>query len=368
MKTYLVGGAVRDKLLGMQPKDLDWVVVGATASNIACMLEQGFAQVGADFPVFLHPVTGEEYALARVERKTGVGYHGFSVQADQHVTIEEDLGRRDLTINSMAMDDSGVVVDPYGGLQDLHNHVLRHTTEAFAEDPLRVLRLARFAARFPAWSIADETMDLCKRMCQAGDLKHLTTERVWVELTKGFGEIDPHRFLQVLSETGALVGNPILNQLFGDEINPQQKHLAIAIGELVPSDKRLVISIGLLSRINSALPGATTRAKDCHANFKSLVEVKPTAESLLALLVKSKAFQEGDQFGDLVLAALTTRIAGFHLIFSSSQLITAKRIAMDVKASQFPHLEGKELGLAIRAERINRLNLGLSIPDLSYPT
>jgi tRNA nucleotidyltransferase (CCA-adding enzyme) len=199
MKIYTVGGAVRDTLLGMKPKDRDYVVVGGSAQ---AMLDSGYLQVGADFPVFLHPVTQDEYALARVERKTAAGYHGFTVDT-AGVTLEEDLSRRDLTINAMAMDETGTVVDPYGGKQDLESRVLRHVSEAFAEDPLRVLRLARFQARFGAtWTIAPETMTLMHAMVAAGELDALTRERVWVEFEKGFGEPHPQLMLEVLRDLG----------------------------------------------------------------------------------------------------------------------------------------------------------------------
>lgn len=202
MKTYLVGGAVRDILLGQDPKDLDYVVTGSSPGE---MLNRGFKQVGADFPVFLHPDTGEEYALARTERKTGAGYNGFDTYFAPDVTIEEDLGRRDLTINAMAMNEDGNLIDPYHGKQDLQTKVLRHTTEAFAEDPVRVLRLARFHARFgPEWIIAWDTLDLCRLMVDRGDLNHLTKERVWKELEKALGEPHPELFFQTLAMFGAL--------------------------------------------------------------------------------------------------------------------------------------------------------------------
>ena len=178
MKIYLVGGAVRDALLGLPIKDKDWVVVGATPQG---MLNAGYQQVGRDFPVFLHPQTREEYALARTERKSGSGYTGFTCYAAPDVTLEDDLQRRDLTINAMARDDDGEIIDPYNGLDDLENRLLRHVSPAFSEDPLRVLRVARFAARYAhlGFRIADETMTLMREMNAAGELEHLTPERVW---------------------------------------------------------------------------------------------------------------------------------------------------------------------------------------------
>ncbi len=203
-KTYLVGGAVRDRMLqklgyDVRPSDRDWVVVGATAQEMA---DRGFIPVGADFPVFLHPETHEEYALARTERKTARGYHGFQFYASPDVTLPEDLRRRDLTINAMAMDEAGTLIDPYGGLQDLKNHVLRHVSAAFKEDPVRILRLARFAARFPDFSVAEGTRDLLEEMVIAGEADALVAERVWAELSRGLMERKPSRMLRILSECG----------------------------------------------------------------------------------------------------------------------------------------------------------------------
>lgn len=189
MKTYLVGGAVRDTLLGLDPKDLDYVIVGATPEDVDNLVNfQGYQQVGVDFPVFLHPVTGDEYALARVERKVGVGYNGFETFTSPDLTIEDDLRRRDLTINAMAMDlESGEIIDPFGGQDDLKNGVLRHVSEAFAEDPLRVLRVARFQARY-GFDIHTSTLSLMAKLVHAGELDHLTRERIWVEFEKLLNE------------------------------------------------------------------------------------------------------------------------------------------------------------------------------------
>lgn len=203
MKKYLVGGAVRDQLLGRPVSERDWVVVGATPEE---MQAQGFRPVGRDFPVFLHPKTGEEYALARTERKQGHGYHGFVFNADPTVTLEEDLARRDLTINAMAREAGGPLVDPYGGLQDLKARKLRHVSGAFAEDPLRVLRVARFAARYHAlgFYVVDETLALMRQLVDSGELAHLTPERVWKETERALMEKTPHVFFQVLEACGAL--------------------------------------------------------------------------------------------------------------------------------------------------------------------
>lgn len=203
MRVYRVGGAVRDALLGRPVAERDWVVVGATPEE---MLEAGYRAVGKDFPVFLHPETQEEYALARTERKTGAGYHGFRVHASPDVTLEEDLARRDLTINAMAEDHAGRIIDPYGGRRDLEERVLRHVTEAFSEDPVRILRLGRFAARLApeGFTVAPETLELCRGMVEAGEVDALVAERVWQELSRALMEPSPRSFFEVLIDCGAL--------------------------------------------------------------------------------------------------------------------------------------------------------------------
>lgn len=215
MRIYLVGGAVRDQLLGRPVTDHDHVVVGARPED---MTAQGFRPVGKDFPVFLHPQTQEEYALARTERKTGHGYHGFTVHADPSVTLEEDLGRRDLTINAMAKAEDGTLVDPYHGARDLEQRLLRHVSPAFAEDPVRLLRVARFAARFApmGFTVAPDTMALMQQMVRDGEVDHLVPERVWQETRKALAEAQPSAFLKVLREPGALaVLFPEVDALYG---------------------------------------------------------------------------------------------------------------------------------------------------------
>ena len=213
MKTYIVGGAVRDRLLGEPVNDRDWVVTGASPQD---MLDAGYLPVGKDFPVFLHPRTHEEYALARTERKTGPGYRGFEVHAAPDVTLEDDLVRRDLTINAIAQAGDGTLVDPHGGQSDLAAKVLRHVSEAFAEDPVRILRLARFAARWPEFSVAPETTALMRRMVDAGEVDALVAERVWQELSRGLMERAPARMFEVLRGVGALARlMPEVDALFG---------------------------------------------------------------------------------------------------------------------------------------------------------
>jgi tRNA nucleotidyltransferase (CCA-adding enzyme) len=213
MKTYLVGGAVRDALMGFAGSDRDWVVVGGTPE---ALVAQGYQPVGRDFPVFLHPDTHEEYALARTERKTARGYHGFAVHAAPDVTLEEDLARRDLTINAIAQDAHGNRTDPFGGERDIAAKVLRHVTEAFREDPVRILRLARFAARFPDFTVAPETMTLMREMVSEGEVDALVSERVWQELSRGLMGAQPSRMLQVLRACGALQRLlPEVDRLYG---------------------------------------------------------------------------------------------------------------------------------------------------------
>ena len=192
MKIYKVGGAVRDHIMGVRPNDSDWVVVGSTPEEMKSL---GCKQVGADFPVFLHPETNEEYALARTGKKTGKGYSGFSVQYEKNITLEEDLLRRDLTMNSIAMSESGQIIDPYNGVEDIKNKILRHTSEAFYEDPLRALRLARFKTKFSGFSIHEETAEVLSKILLSGEIAYLTKERVLQEMKKGF-EIDALKYLQ----------------------------------------------------------------------------------------------------------------------------------------------------------------------------
>jgi len=245
MKTYVVGGAVRDDLLGVPVQDHDWVVVGATPQQL---VEQGYLPVGRDFPVFLHPQTREEYALARTERKTAPGYHGFSFHTDPAVTLEEDLARRDLTINAMARDADGRLVDPFDGQRDLRDKVLRHVSPAFTEDPVRILRLARFAARFGDFSVAPETHALMRRMVEAGEVDALVAERVWQELSRGLMEAHPSRMFEVLRECGALARLlPEVDRLWGVP-QPAAHHPEIDTGV------HLMMVLDMSARLAAPLP------------------------------------------------------------------------------------------------------------------
>ncbi len=249
MQCYLVGGAVRDQLLGEAVGERDWVVVGATPED---MLAAGFKPVGRDFPVFLHPESGEEYALARTERKTGPGYHGFEFHADPGVSLEEDLRRRDLTINAMARDESGRIIDPYGGQADLEARVLRHVSEAFREDPVRILRVARFAARFRhrGFRVAPETMTLMREMVAAGEAAALVPERVWRETEAALATGAPDEYIRVLRACTALaVIFPEIDALFGVP-QPPAHHPEIDTGE------HLLLALALSARL-----GCSTEAR-----------------------------------------------------------------------------------------------------------
>lgn len=249
LSVYEVGGAVRDRLLGLPVTERDWVVVGATAEM---MVARGFKPVGRDFPVFLHPETGEEYALARTERKTGPGYHGFSVRADPSVTLEEDLSRRDLTINAIAARPDGTLIDPYNGQADIAARRLRHVTEAFREDPVRILRLARFAARFGdlGFAVDEQTHALCRDMVDAGEVANLVAERVWQETHKALISDSPAVFIRVLRDCGALaVLYPEVDCLFGIP-QPPRHHPEIDSGEhvLLAMDQAVELKCNLAER------------------------------------------------------------------------------------------------------------------------
>ena len=228
MKAYIVGGAVRDRLLGRPVNDRDWVVVGSTPQ---AMVEAGYLPVGRDFPVFLHPQTREEYALARTERKSAPGYHGFTFHAAPEVTLEQDLARRDLTINAIAQDpETAELIDPFDGQGDLHRKLFRHVSEAFAEDPVRLLRCARFAARFHDFELADETLNLLRQMVAHGEVDALVPERVWQELSTGLMEAEPARMVELLRQTGALIRLlPEVDHLFGVP-QPPEHHPEIDTG------------------------------------------------------------------------------------------------------------------------------------------
>ena len=291
MKAYVVGGAVRDELLGLPVADRDWVVVGATPEDMA---RQGYRPVGKDFPVFLHPQTHEEYALARTERKSGRGYKGFTVYAAPDVTLEADLARRDLTINAMAKDEAGRLVDPFGGEKDLRDGVLRHVSEAFEEDPVRILRVARFVARL-GFRIAEETQALMRRMVELGEADHLVAERVWQEFSRGLMEKHPARMLEVLEGCG-------LAARLLPELSVDRAALERAAQAGAPSAVRFaVLTWGLAPEVIEALcdriraPNEERELAVTASRCKPLLGAQ-TPGQLLDLLKRGDAIRRRDRF------------------------------------------------------------------------
>ncbi len=366
MEIYLVGGAVRDELLGIPVKDRDWVVVGATPEE---MLAQGFRQVGADFPVFLHPKSGEEYALARTERKQGHGYHGFSVYSAPDVTLEEDLRRRDLTINAMAKGEDGTLADPFGGQQDLRNRQLRHVSDAFEEDPLRILRTARFAARFDhlGFQVADETLALMQKMVADGEVQHLVPERVWQEMQRALHEISPTVFFKVLDATGALAA--LIPELAGDRqwLARSLEALATTAQWELPTECRFAALLHPLSPDAVKARAAALKApNDCRDLARMVVELAPlalrsplSAEQVLEVFNHADAWRRPDRF-DLLLSTLACLPDGLdtesHRLLEMA-LAAARRV--DARALVAAGYTGRELGEAIGRERLQVIGLAL---------
>jgi len=319
MQTYLVGGAVRDQLLGYPYHEKDWVVVGSTPEE---MLAEGYQQVGKDFPVFLHPSTHEEYALARTERKTAPGYHGFQVQATSEVTLEEDLLRRDLTINAIAKDEHGNLTDPFHGTEDIKNKILRHVSKAFAEDPVRILRVARFAARYAhlGFGVADETMALMKKMVTAGEVDALVPERIWQEMCKALSEKTPARFIEVLRECGALKRIiPELDILFGIP-QPVEHHPEIDTGihTLLVLEQACLLSnkqdVRLAALFHDLGKGTTPKAEwPSHINHE--------ARGAEIVLTVCKRLRIPNDYRDL-----SERTARFHLHFHRALELKASTV------------------------------------------
>ncbi len=407
MKFYMVGGAVRDALLGLPVNDHDWVVVGATPEQ---MIAAGFMPVGRDFPVFLHPQTKEEYALARTERKTAPGYHGFSFHADPAVTLEQDLARRDLTINAMAQADDGSVIDPFGGRADLAATRLRHVSPAFGEDPVRILRLARFAARFSEFGVAAETVALMRRMVDAGEVDALVPERVWQELSRGLMENKPSRMFEVLRECGALARLlPEVDRLWGV---PQRADYHPEVDTGV----HLMMVLDMSARLHASLPvrfaclghdlgKGTTPADvlprhlgheqrsvdlvrqvcerwklplDCRALAEVVARehgnVHRSAEfgaaALVRLLERCDALRRPDRFAEILLACECDARGRLGLeevpyaprerlprVLDLARSVDSAQIAADAAARG---LEGPALGEAIHAARVQAVAAGLT--------
>lgn len=400
-RIYLVGGAVRDAMLGRAHGDRDYVVVGARPDD---MLALGYKPVGKDFPVFLHPETREEYALARTERKTGPGYHGFSFHAAPDVTLEQDLARRDLTINAMARDETGTLVDPYGGEKDLHERVLRHVSPAFAEDPVRILRVARFLARYAplGFRIADETMALMRAMVANGEVAHLVPERVWAETRKALAEPQPAAFVRALRECGALAALfPELDALYGVPQSPQHHpevdcgtHLELVLdqaAQLAPGDDlagfcalthdlgkaltpqdELPRHIGhehrglaplraLCERLKVPAEHAEIAALTCrhHLDAHRALELKPT--TVLALLESFDAFRRPERLDPFLIACTADkrgRLGHAEDAYPQTDFLrTARAAARAVAAQPFIEqgLQGTAIGEAMRRARIDAI-------------
>jgi len=412
MQIYMVGGAVRDALLGLPVQDRDWVVVGATPE---ALVAKGYVPVGKDFPVFLHPASREEYALARTERKTALGYRGFAVHAAPDVTLEEDLARRDLTINAIAQGADGALTDPYGGQRDIAARVLRHVTEAFAEDPVRILRVARFAARFPDFSIAPETMTLMQRMVADGEVDALVPERVWQELARGFMAQQPSRMFEVLLACGALHKLlPEVARLWGvpqrAEYHPEVDtgvHLMMVLDMAAQMNAPLAVRFACLghdlgkgttpvaewprhigheersARLLKALCLRLRVPNDCseladvvareHGNIHRSGEFG--AAALVRLLERCDAFRKPERFADILLACecdARGRLGLNEQPYPQRQrLLSALSAAQSVKtaevaaAAEAQGLNGAAIGQAVQTARTQALTLWLQTTSAS---
>lgn len=364
MKIYLVGGAVRDQLLGLPVKERDYVVVGATPE---AMLALGYRSVGKDFPVFLHPETHEEYALARTERKTGKGYTGFVFHADPKVTLEEDLKRRDLTVNAMAKTDEGKIIDPFGGQQDLQKKILRHVSPAFSEDPVRILRLARFCSRFTDFQIHPDTMQLMREMVNAGEVNALVPERVWQELQRSLEEKQPQRFFIVLRDCGALT------VLFSE----LQTNLDFALSALSAAAQRQLNSrvrfAAMFYRLSIAQTKMLCERLRVPTEFRELAmlvaqhhlcyetALEQNAETLVETLMKLDAYRRHERFNEFLLACEVNQSSAASS--QTERLKKAYEIAAAVAVAPLVEqgLQGKAIADALQQLRVEALREALSI-------
>lgn len=368
MNSYLVGGAVRDAVLQLPVTDRDWVVVGATPEQ---MLSAGYRQVGADFPVFLHPETHEEYALARTERKQGHGYHGFTVHSSPDVTLEEDLERRDLTINAMAQDAEGSIIDPFNGQRDLEARTLRHVSPAFAEDPLRILRTARFAARFSplGFTVAPETGELMATMVADGEADYLVPERVWQETQRALHEQAPNVYFEVLQECGALaqlmppiaaafhaaVGNKVapLNAL--DEASRMSNATTVRFAALMGSlnDPQAIEELQKTLRLPRDCEQLATLAASLASK---LLPLPQSPQALQAVFDEADAWRRPERFDELLTVIDAIAQASSHTL-ERSRLEKALAAARDVnpKTLMAEGYAGAQLGTAIRETRLERI-------------
>jgi len=357
-KIYLVGGAVRDHVLGVLSKDRDYVVVGATPE---WMIERGFKRVGADFPVFLHPETRYEYALARQERKTGPGYHGFDTRFDPSITLEDDLRRRDLTINAMAMTDEGEIIDPFGGLTDLKAGVLRHTSEAFAEDPLRVLRVARFAARYD-FTIDQTTVELARKIVASGELNSLPRERFWTELWKGFNEKHPSKMISALENMNAIATAP-LNQYFGRNFS-----LDVTVEKMKAAEKKSLPAIAVaaltLGPIDADKANELRVPSDVYrvhvwANKLAMLHTHDTAEKMIKFMGSIKYdITNPDYYAALRTSELIASLMLDDRNFSRWHEMSGRMVMVDAELKKTNFKEVAENGpKATIRERINAARL-----------
>jgi tRNA nucleotidyltransferase (CCA-adding enzyme) len=373
MQIYLVGGAVRDELLGRAVHERDWVVVGATPE---AMVAQGYRPVGRDFPVFLHPGTNEEYALARLERKVGPGYRGFTTQHSPAVTLEQDLQRRDLTVNAIARADDGTLIDPYGGQADLAARVLRHVSPAFSEDPVRILRVARFAARFAplGFTVAPETLALMRTMVASGEVEALVGERVWKELERSLGESAPGRCFEVLAGCGALA---VLAPQLDAALRVSPAALAAlqrsSAAGLAPAQRWAA----LLARLDEAEAEALSRRLHAPNEFRELAQLAARVraalaaapaglapEAALALIERSDALRRPERFAAALRAvseALSAGVdAGGHATGALRGLEAAlARVAtVQLPAGEMAALPGPQIAARLRALRLAAVAAG----------
>jgi tRNA nucleotidyltransferase (CCA-adding enzyme) len=366
MKIYLVGGAVRDRLLGYPYHEKDWVVVGATAEQL---LAEGFQPVGKDFPVFLHPQSKEEYALARTERKTAAGYTGFDCYASPDVTLEEDLQRRDLTINAIAEDSDGKLFDPYGGQQDIENKLLRHVSAAFTEDPLRILRVARFSARYAhlGFTVAKETLQLMQALSAGDELQALPAERIWKELQRALGERSPQQFFITLQQAHAL-------QQLMPELSPLQAHslqvLERAAGQQQPASVGFAVLLYGLDKDSCLQLCAHLKSPNEFKDLAVLVsrfgrqcqQAFSAADALLDTLEQLDPFRRPERF-ELFLHCCDLLFDQPH---SCQQLRQALALCATISAKQLAAegLAGKAIARALRSRRLQAINEQLFNQDI----
>ncbi|MRI31824.1 multifunctional CCA tRNA nucleotidyl transferase/2'3'-cyclic phosphodiesterase/2'nucleotidase/phosphatase [Endozoicomonas sp. OPT23] len=374
MKAFLVGGAVRDRLLGIEVKDNDWVVVGSTPKE---MIKQGFQPVGQDFPVFLHPKTREEYALARTERKSGHGYAGFTFHTSADVTLEEDLIRRDLTINAMAEDESGKIIDPFNGQQDLKNKLLRHVSPAFQEDPLRILRVARFAARFHhfGFAVAPETNELMKKMVADDEASWLVPERVWQETVRALSEQTPSVYFEVLAQCNALsvVLPELINAAHSNDI---KQALQLASTKQSEAEVRLALCFTFDTFDNKAIKAFAKRQKlpthfseltalvTAHINRVHTTLNDLSGESLINLYEQTDAFRRSERFSQLLeVADIHGQVVNQPLVKSTVEQVKAiLEECKGMSAREFVEqgYKGREVGEQLRIARIERIDSALN--------